>query len=77
MTECIKVTLTGEMVKSAFERDSSLRELVNPNVISLFESSTFVQTESGGWCGEGGFYGENTAMGRVLGNAIRPNEKLG
>ena len=74
MVEQIKVTLTEEMVESAFKRDPSLGELVNPRVISLFEGGTFVQTESGGWRGEGGFYGESTAVGRVLGNALRPDE---
>lgn len=66
MAERKTVVLTEEAVKSAFESDSSLGELVNPGVISLFEGNLFTPVESGGWRGVGGFYGESTAMGRVL-----------
>lgn len=76
MTERTKVTLTEKMINSAFEHDPSLGKPISRIVISLFfEGRTFVQTESGGWRGEGGVYSESTVLSRVLENALRSPEE--
>jgi len=66
MDERKTILLTDEVIDRAYEADSELTNLLNPQVAKMFTTYPFRRTESGGWKGEGGFYGETSALGRVL-----------